>query len=56
MKYCVAQQQCKGNPVLNFSINSVHIYIVDNYIYARNNKKETSFCISKQWLWEYATL
>jgi hypothetical protein len=44
-KCFVAQQQCKGNSLLHFHVNTEHFCIVDNYIYV-NNKKGTYCCVS----------
>jgi hypothetical protein len=39
VKYFVAWQQCKNNPLLHFHGNTEHLCIVDSYIYGNNNKK-----------------
>ena len=38
-KHFVARQHSTGTPLFHFHCNTEHFYIVDSYIYAKNNKK-----------------
>jgi hypothetical protein len=55
MKYFVARQESKGNPLLRFHVNTTHV--VDSCIYANNNKRERIVAFPWQdWLQQSATM
>ena len=57
MKYFVAWQECKENPLLQFHSITEHLNIVDSEMNANNNIKGKYCCVSmKQWLCEPATM
>lgn len=45
MKYFVARQECKGNPLFHFHGNNKHFYIVDSYTYGDNKKEKESLIL-----------